>query len=151
MKTVLPKVQEWLEKTGFPLEMAAAAALRRAGFFVRQSSTYPDAQTDKGREIDVVASDSDWLGDLETAFVIECKASRKPWVVLRSADALAGYNRLFAFSVMSQSAREAISESFIRTEPVKSYIERGDSGGYGFRVSRLPPTRNRASADSNPL
>jgi hypothetical protein len=109
--TARSKVHEWLEKTGFPLEMSAAAAFRRAGFFVRQSSTYPDPQTEKGREIDVLASDSDFLGDFETSFVIECKASKKPWVVLRSADALAAYNRLFAFAVTTPLAREAISRA----------------------------------------
>lgn len=133
MTAALPKVREWLEKTGFPLEMAAAASLRQAGFFVRQSSTYADPQTDKGREIDVLASDSDWLGDFETSFVVECKASRKPWVVLKSNDALASYNRLFSFAVMTQSARVAISKALDRGDPVSRYITRENSGGYGFR------------------
>ena len=133
MTAALPKVREWLEKTGFPLEMAAAASLRQAGFFVRQSSTYADPQTDKGREIDVLASDDDWLGDFETSFVIECKASRKPWVVLKSNDALAAYNRLFAFAVMTQSARVAIADALDRGDPVSRFIKREDSGGYGFR------------------
>lgn len=131
--TARTKVQEWLEKTGFPLEMAAAASFRRAGFFVRQSCTYPDPQTEKGREIDVLASDSDFLGDFETSFVIECKASKKPWVVLKSSDALAAYNRLSAFAVTTQPAREAIIKARDRGAPFKQYIQREDSGGYGFR------------------
>jgi len=133
MTTAHTKVHEWLEKTGFPLEMAAAASFRHAGFFVRQSSTYPDPQTEKGREIDVLASDSDFLGDFETSFVIECKASKKPWVVLKSSDALAAYNRLFAFGVMTQPAREAIVKAWERGSPIKQYIQREDSGGYGLR------------------
>ena len=133
MTAARSKVQEWLEKTGFPLEMAAAAAFRRAGFFVRQSSTYSDPQTEKGREIDVLASDSDYLGDFETSFVIECKASKKPWVVLKSSDALAAYNRLFAFAVMTEPARVAIIRAWERSATVKQFIQREDSGGYGFR------------------
>lgn len=133
MTAALPKVREWLEKTGFPLEMAAAASLRQAGFFVRQSSTYADPQTDKGREIDVLASDNDWLGDFETSFVIECKASSKPWVVLKLNDALASYNRLFAFAVMTQSARVMFGDALGRGASVCRFIEREDSGGYGFR------------------
>ena len=133
MTSALPKVRDWLERTGFPLEMAAAASFRRAGFFVRQSSTYSDPQTEKSREIDVLASDSDYLGDFETSFVIECKASQKPWVVLKSADAMSGYNRLFAFAVMTQVARVAVGKALDQGAPVSRFIQREDSGGYGLR------------------
>jgi hypothetical protein len=45
----IDKVREWLNKSGFPLEMAAAAAFRSVGFDVRQSFTYADPQSVKGR------------------------------------------------------------------------------------------------------
>ena len=93
------KVLEWIKKTGFPLEMQAASAFRAAGFEVRQSYTYPDPQSDKGREIDVLAQDPDWIGVIEVSFVLECKASSKPWVVLTSEDALA--NLCFCGNVRS--------------------------------------------------
>ena len=82
------KVLDWIKKTGFPLEMEAASAFRSAGFGVRQSFTYTDPQSEKGREIDVLAQDPDWMGVIEISFVLECKASSKPWVVLTSEDAL---------------------------------------------------------------
>ncbi|MBI2313502.1 MAG: hypothetical protein HYU77_13465 [Betaproteobacteria bacterium] len=127
------KFIEWLQSTGFPLEMEAASAFRTAGFDVRQSSTFPDPQSDKGREIDVLAQDPDFFGVIEIAFVIECKSSSKPWVVFTSDDALSGYNRLFAFSVMSQAARNALAERFAQLSVLGPYIKRPERGGYGFR------------------
>lgn len=127
------EVLKWLQSTGFPLEMEAAAAFRTAGFDVRQSSTFPDPQSDKGREIDVLAEDPDLIGVVEISFVIECKSSSKPWVVLTSTDALANYNRLFAFSVMSGAARKALAARFSELPELRHYIDRPSRGGYGFR------------------
>ena len=127
------KVLEWVNKTGFPLEMETAAAFRSAGFEIRQSYTYPDPQSDKGREIDVLAVDPDIRGVIEISIVLECKASSKPWVILTSEDALANYNRLFAFAVTSEAARRVLANKlpdFGRLEP---YIKKSSQGGYGFR------------------
>lgn len=55
------KVLEWINKSGFPLEMESAKAFRKAGFDVRQSATLLDLEERKGREIDVLASDPDWI------------------------------------------------------------------------------------------
>jgi hypothetical protein len=130
------KVLAWLEKTGFPLEMAAADAFRRASFEVRQSSIYADPETEKGREIDVLASDPDWIGAVEISFVVECKSSSKPWVVLTSDDALANYNRFHAFAAMTTSARDALIDKSPHLECMP-YIERPSEGGYGFRQALL--------------
>ena len=126
-------VLEWLQSTGFPLEMEAAAAFRTAGFDVRQSSTFPDPQSDKGREIDVLAEDPDLIGIVEISFVVECKSSSKPWVVLTSTDALANYNRLLAFAVMSGAGRKALTGKFSDIPGLRHYIDRPNLGGYGFR------------------
>jgi hypothetical protein len=45
----IDKVREWLNKSRFQLEMAAAASSRSVGFDVPQSFTYADPQSDKGR------------------------------------------------------------------------------------------------------
>lgn len=126
------KVLEWLNTTGFPLEMEAASAFRAAGFDVRQSAVLPDPQSDKGRELDVLAQDPDILGVVEVSFVIECKSSSNPWVVFTSEDALSGYNRLFAFALTSQAAKSSLNK---RTNSIlwDKYISRASSGGYGFR------------------
>lgn len=127
------KIIEWLKTTGFPLEMEAASAFRKAGFDVRQSATFPDPQSDKGREIDVLAEDPDYLGVIEISFIIECKSSSKPWVVFTSDDALSNYNRLFAFGVTSSAARSVLADRFTDLPLLSPYIKRPQRGGYGFR------------------
>ena len=72
------EVREWLERSGFPLEMQSAAAFRQAGFEVRQSSHYIDPENGKDRELDVLATDPDYIGVVQIHFVIECKSGKKP-------------------------------------------------------------------------
>lgn len=127
------KVVEWLESTGFPLEMEAAAAFRFAGFEVRQSGTYSDPNTEKGREIDIHASDPDLIGAININFVVECKTSPKPWVVLTSADAFSNYNRIQMFAVTSENGRKAIADRLPTFGSLQPYIEQPSSGGYGLR------------------
>jgi hypothetical protein len=106
--TMIPKVREWLENRGFTLEMRTASVFRAAGFQVRQSSLYVDAKTGKAREIDVTAIDPDVMGAVNIRFIVECKSSKKPWVLLCSPNTLDGYNRIFAFSALSEMARDAL-------------------------------------------
>lgn len=126
-----------MKSTGFPLEMAAANAFRHAKFEVRQSSTYVDPETGKGREIDVVVTDQDWIGAVEIGFVLECKSSTRPWVVLRSEDAFANYHRFWAFAPMTKSAQDALVSKTpgLGSSSLASmkYIERSSEGGYGLR------------------
>ena len=111
MSDMTSKVGAWLEKRGFSLEMRTASAFRAAGFEVRQSSYYTDQETGKPREVDVLATHPDYIGIVNIQFIAECKSSRNPWVLLSSPHVLEGYNRLFAFSAMSQKARHLLSEA----------------------------------------
>lgn len=126
------KVQEWLEKTGFPLEMSAAAAFRSAGFDVTQSGSYSDPEMNKGREIDVLARDQDLFGAVEMNYVVECKSSSKPWVVLKSADAFP-FGRWHAIAVMSELARSAIISKLQSVSSLRQYISSSKEGGYALR------------------
>src|SRR5688500_18200731 len=101
MPSSADKVMEWLSTTGFPLEMSAASAFLEAGFEVTQSHMYEDAQSDKAREIDVFARDPDYLGIVDIAFIIECKSSSKPWVVLLPTEGQVRFNRLLSFALTS--------------------------------------------------
>jgi hypothetical protein len=105
---VISKVREWLEQSGFALELRVASALREANFDVLQSSYYLDPDSGKGREIDAVAIDPDPLGVLDIRFMVECKSSDKPWVLLASSDTAIGYNPLTAYALMSASLRKAM-------------------------------------------
>ena len=125
------KILEWIKKTGFPLEMEAAAAFKEANFEVLQSFIYPDSQQNKGREIDVVAHDPDWLGLIEITFVLECKSSMKPWVVLTSEDKLP-YNRLLAFAISTKDAKDVMAKHLVNKGPLKNIVYSLETKGYGF-------------------
>lgn len=127
-------VLEWLRKTGFPLEMETASALRAAGFDIRQSFSYSDPQSDKGREIDVLAVDHDIVGLIDISFVFECKSSKNPWIVLTSEDALENYNRLHSFAITSEAAKKSLTRRLNNQfGALKPYICRPSQGGYGLK------------------
>jgi hypothetical protein len=127
------QVLKWLTETGFPLEMAAASAFRQAGFDVQQSATYVDPQSEKGREIDVLASDPDLIGFIDLSVVVECKSSTKPWVVLTSNNALAAYQRLRTCAVMSERTYTALARGAIDDLKADQYLHSAGKCGYGFR------------------
>jgi hypothetical protein len=126
------QVLKWLTETGFPLEMAAASAFRQAGFDVRQSATYVDSQSEKGREIDVLARDPDLIGFIELSVVVECKSSSKPWVVLTSDKVLEAYNRLRTCGVLSGEITAVLARD-IKERKVSQYLHWSERCGYGFR------------------
>ena len=126
------KVKEWLEKTGVPLEMEAASAFHREGFEVAQSYVYADSQLEKSREIDVYARDPDFLGVIDISFVLECKASPKPWVVLKQSTGPIQYNMLHSFSLTSPAALKRLANRLFQT-PIPEYVRAGSTAGYGIR------------------
>ncbi|CAN7453000.1 hypothetical protein LJR099_003042 [Variovorax paradoxus] len=131
-ETIETKILKWFKKTGFPLEMAAADAFNRAGFEVRQSEPYVDPETPKTREIDVLAVDPDWKGIINVEFILECKSSVHPWIVLCSENALANFNRITAFSISSEAGSLAIARNLGELRSRISIV-RSDDSGYGFR------------------
>jgi hypothetical protein len=132
--TVEQKVREWLEGSGFPLEMQAAAAFKSAGFEVRQSSMYVDPETSKGREIDVIAVRPDLNGVINIAWILECKAHSNPWIVLCSNDTYSNFSQLHAFAEMSDRAFSFFAREWDDGAPAsQKYFRRPTRGGYGFR------------------
>ena len=127
-----PKVKEWIEKTGFPLEMEAASAFDREGFEVIQSYIYADSQLEKSREIDVYARDPDVAGVIDIGFVLECKASTKPWVVLKQSTGPVQYNMLHSFALTSQAALDRLVTRIFKP-PIPEYVQAGATAGYGLR------------------
>ena len=82
-------VKEWLKKQGYPLELRVAAAFRGAGFDVVQSTYLKDIESDKFREVDVLATMQYQVANgwwMHVSFTIECKgaATDKPWLVFTS-------------------------------------------------------------------
>jgi len=110
-----PKLESWLKKEGYPLEMKVASAIRKyTNFDVRQGWHYQDPETKSSREIDVVATASEVRGIAEINFVFECKGTKKPWVLFTSEDAAEGYHRLSAFGIFSKLSHSAISSAIFK-------------------------------------
>lgn len=80
------RIDDWLHKTGLPFELATAAAFRAGGFGTNHSALYTDPETGKGREMDVVAWKMSEDALTLVQFIVECKASPNPWIVVLSED-----------------------------------------------------------------
>ena len=87
--TVEAKVQEWLTRTGFPLELRVAREARRSRcLWAEQSRYFVDPETDQVRETDVVVG----LGperqpsSSNVVLIVECKAKPVPWIVFDDGD-----------------------------------------------------------------
>src|ERR671928_1315389 len=84
-KTLVEGIAEWLNEGGYPLELYVAKTLKELGFFCSKSLFFSDAESQKAREIDVVASKSVHNELKQTLFlklVTECKKSSNAFVVL---------------------------------------------------------------------
>lgn len=126
------KVTEWLHKTGLPLELATAAAFKRWKFEVTHSAVYADPQTEKGREIDVVAYARDGTGLLQFYVVVECKASPSPWVVL--VDPSASSITYASLGLASRRTRDALTvDSLNSRHPLGESLTMIHRNGYGLR------------------
>lgn len=82
------KVSAWLTKTGFPLEMRVAKTLRQLGpldWMVESNYSYTESLSGVFREGDVRGYTSARKGELViwSEFVVECKSTSSPWVVLK--------------------------------------------------------------------
>lgn len=106
------KITTWLGEQGYPLEMQVASAARKhTNFDIRQGWHYKDPESGSSREIDIVCTASESRGIAEINFVIECKATKKPWILFSSDDAASSYHRLSSFGLFSTAARSAVAES----------------------------------------
>lgn len=89
MTDLRTRVDDWLAKSGYPLEMLIARSLQGAGFGVVQSEYYEDPESGKWREIDVIAYEHHRGKTCRAIFslVVECKSGKdKPWVLFTSTD-----------------------------------------------------------------
>lgn len=93
-------IKEWLQKTGYPLELYVQQQLVKNGYTCNKSPIYVDLENEASRELDIVAynypSDGDASCTFQPMLYIECKKSEKPLVVLTaSTDKTDRYRTLF--------------------------------------------------------
>lgn len=108
------KVADWLNKNGYPLEMRVASMIRKySDFAIRQGWHYIDVESGDSREIDIVCTAEVSSGVAEINFVIECKSTKKPWVLFTSDDAADSYHELNSFGIFSELARKELSTDYL--------------------------------------
>jgi hypothetical protein len=86
-KPLEPRLLEWLQKSGYPLELFAHDLLLKQGYVCEKSALYTDIESHAEREIDVVAEKSfsqNRRCSLGIHLLVECKKSENPVVVLAS-------------------------------------------------------------------
>lgn len=135
---------KWLNDQGYPLEMRVAAMARKhTSFDIRQGWHYKDPESTNSREIDIVCTSSDSRGIAEINFVIECKATKKPWVIFSSNDAASSYHRLSSFGLFSKEARTAVSKQLFSSDLDKNDYKQAKSipwlwkdGLIGYAISQ---------------
>jgi hypothetical protein len=127
MSDLTESVQKWLDDQGYPLEMRTASAFRAAGFEVRQSGQYADPETGKAREIDIVAIDPDYIGITHIYFALECKSSKKPWILFTSPE---GQHRLYSYSLSSEAARAVLAGNFFKPQESDAEVLKGNAPIY---------------------
>jgi hypothetical protein len=127
------KAGEWLMKSGYALEMRAAAVCRKHHLETTQSAPYHDPiHKETTREADVVVifgnrliETGDWL---TVTGVIECKSPKgKPWAALLVPRTVSG--SLSAALVASCEADEASLSRFMDTSKGFSPFAYADSAG----------------------
>jgi hypothetical protein len=108
---LMKRAREWVETQGYPLEMLVARAFTGGGFEIRQTEIYRDGATEKAREIDLIAQYPDYRGVCRIVVTVECKSSSKPWILFSTESGLAGTSVYWSYSLMSETAREALVEA----------------------------------------
>lgn len=138
MNSIESKVSEWLNKSGYPLEMLVATKMQAAGFAVVQSEYYEDTESGKWRETDVIGYVHAHGKTCRTilALTVECKGGRdKPWVLFTSTDRYPD-----GLSVSRRASTEA-GQSVLRTLALKEEVRSSPlfavpaRPGYGLTVA----------------
>src|SRR5437899_5982923 len=88
--------------------MRTAKVFSKAGFEVQQAQLYTDDEAGKRREIDLIAMSGDHIGLTQIAFTIECKSSKKPWILFSSGDN-PGQNVYWTYCLMNQATRNVMA------------------------------------------
>jgi len=121
------RIIDYLEKSGYPLEINATLTLESNGWNVINQSGYLDIESNKWRTIDVIATknvpllDSSVYERLHVSLIIECKKTDKPWVFwVREKKGMRIFNPLAAVGVIKLESKpwlhplhyEKLAESF---------------------------------------
>jgi hypothetical protein len=128
--TLKKKVEEWLAKQGYPLEMRVAQVLKQRGWLVLHSRRYNDPIQQKEREIDLLAisDDPSESSSLAGDLVIECKWTRdKPWVLFSGTKLATNAIAQLAATPKTSGAMAKIPYDEVPTLPLFENVDEGYS------------------------
>jgi hypothetical protein len=132
-KTLLEKIKEDIEKTGFITELQAGDILYQNGWRVSHSESYEDLDSFKSREIDIVATRSfdDKKTNLHIEFhlIIESKKlSKYPWVIFSTPHIYRGWGWRTLHSGWNYTTKKT---SIFRHEVLKKKNPFNDKARFG--------------------
>lgn len=117
-ENITQKLRNWLDKTGYPLEMKVAKAFKERDMLSSMSSYYTDYETEKNREIDIVSRQYDnyepfhassaAIAEVEVLSTIECKSHQGTWVFFKNTK-LSRYD--FECSLLNNDAKKLFFKS----------------------------------------
>ncbi len=115
-------IKDWLKKQGYPLEMRVASAFQEQGFSITQSDYFRDPESDKYREIDVIASIGTFADEerhilFNISFVVECKNSNeKPWLLFQGLSEGLSIGTEIALRQANEPGRVALLEMSLQED-----------------------------------
>jgi len=126
------KLIDWINKTGYPLELFTESLLYKSDYKIINSHIYHDDENKIYRELDLFAS-KNWSNDNNKVYfdfhlLVECKKSTKPFLLLRnnSID-----SDCFSFGEI-YGMDDSMSMIFLTGSPKK--ISMPEKTDYGFKL-----------------
>lgn len=106
------KIIEWLQKTGYPLELFGESILNQLDFMIINSYIYEDFEKQINRELDLFGSFDSKKDDVNLSLnlLIECKKSEKPIILLKSNNSRKNYIKLSEYVSIDNPNGRAIIE-----------------------------------------
>lgn len=130
------KIKNWVLKNGYPFEMEVASLFQKEGFKISQSLLYKDTDTNKYREIDVIAYLNKVVNGVSFSFsfVIECKKStNKPWLVFKNKNLI--NPKLNRFKPFATKNAEILLDKINGKEKYKNLFPNINNAGYNLVVA----------------
>jgi hypothetical protein len=143
------KIQDWLEKSGYPLELYVAAELQRRGYLCSKSDLYTDINTNQPREIDVVGYHHGFDGGsyaICRKIIFECKKSDKPVLALCASNMV---KPKFEYQLFYGDPEDLPSPNAMACIALKEMQEAERAAAVGGFASSSPSAYSLISAFSN--
>ncbi|GGD99613.1 hypothetical protein [Planktosalinus lacus] len=136
------KILDDINISGFQTELEVASILKKNGWKVEPNTNYVDYDSNKSREIDIIAYKNPSGGSiyLELHLVVEVKKSNKPWIVFTSEFKQTFYHR-YASGLLKKFANKKKgfkSNILTRKSPNSSFERIGTSYKEAFKKPNEP-------------